>query len=775
MRYRARSKCCKNEIEVRTEVQDSLRKSEERYRSLVIATSQIVWTTGANGELCDDIPLWRAFTGQRKDEMKGSGWTAAIHPEDMQRVTTSWAAAVEKRSEISIEFRVRRHDGEYRYFDVRGVPVLGGDGTIREWVGCSNDITERKRIEDDLKKRKMELDESQRVAQLGSWDWDAVTGTVTCSDEYYRILAVDATSSPNVPGHLEIYTAESAARLEAAITRAMEVGEPYDLELELALPAEGRRWVQSRGEGKRDMAGKITGGRGTVQNITERRQAEDTLLLLSAAIEQSPVTILITDSKGNIEFVNPKFSQLTGYTSAEAMGRNPSILKSAETPRDVYRELWETITSGRVWQGELCNRKKNGELYHERATVSPVKNRQGKIANFIAIKEDITDHRSLEHQLRHSQKMEAIGTLSGGIAHDFNNLLTVIIGFASILEMKMAKDDPLTANVGQILAAANRATNMTRSLLAFSRKQAMEKRVVDLNAILAGLEKMLQRLIREDIELSITPAESELLVLVDACQIEQVLINLVTNSLDAMPEGGRMTISSAETTMDESFQSAHGYGLPGRYALLVVTDNGVGMDEHVCSRIFDPFFTTKGVGKGTGLGLSVCYGILKAHGGYINCFSEPGRGTTFHIYLPLDQSTPEPVAPQTGFSNIHGKETILLAEDEPIVRALVASILTEFGYSVIEAVDGEDAVARFKECPDSISLCLFDVMMPKKKGGEAYELIRKIRADVKVLFMSGYQQDCGMVSELTASGVGFIAKPVLPNKLLQTIREQLDK
>jgi PAS domain S-box-containing protein len=524
----------------------------------------------------------------------------------------------------------------------------------------------------------------------------------------------------------------------------------------------------------RNNAGEPIGVFAAARDITERKRAEEALLKLSIAVEQSPVSIVITDTNGTIEFVNPKFTQLTGYENNEILGRNPRFLKSGETPPETYRKLWGDISSGKVWQGVFHNRKKNGEIFLEFATIAPVKNPQGVITNYIAIKEDITERRSLESQLRQSQKMEAIGTLAGGVAHDFNNILTAIIGFSSLLEIKMAKDDPLQHNVVQILAAADRAAKLTRSLLAFSRNQQIEAKVVDLNDIVVGLEKMLHRLIREDIDLKLVPAGEPLSVLVDAGQIEQVLINLVTNARDAMPDGGSLSIAIGRTALDEAFRSSHGYGDPGEYALLVVADNGAGMEEGIRSRVFDPFFTTKEVGKGTGLGLSVCYGIVKQHGGYINCYSEPGSGTTFRIYLPLvpgETSADEPLAA------VHpsgGTETILLAEDDPTVRTLTVHILREFGYRVIEACDGEEAVELFRGDPTGINLCLFDVIMPKKRGWEAFEAIRDLRPDARVLFMSGYQANFDRLNDLTECGAGFITKPVVPRELLRRVRELLD-
>ncbi len=514
---------------------------------------------------------------------------------------------------------------------------------------------------------------------------------------------------------------------------------------------------------------------GISEDITERKRTEEELLKLSSAVEQSPVSIVITDSMGNIEYVNPKFTQITGYTAAEAKDKNPRVLKSGESSEEEYRTLWATITSGNVWQGEFHNRKKNGELFWESATISPVKNGRGEITHYVAVKEDVTERKKLEAQLRQAQKMEAVGTMASGIAHDFNNILTAIMGFGSIVERKMAKDDPLRSGVSHILTAADRAAKLTRSLLTFGRAQPVVMARAELNEIVRGMEKMLHRLIREDIELHIDLAPAELAILADAGQIEQVLMNLTTNAQDALPKGGTITIKSARVTLDDEFRKVHGYGGPGKYAQLSFADNGTGIKESVREHIFEPFFTTKEVGRGTGLGLSVCYGIIKQHGGYIECISETGSGTEFRIYIPLahaplGQGKGQEEAPVSG-----GNETVLVAENDADARDFIIEILREFGYTPIEARDGDEAVAKFARHTGKIRLGLVDVIMPKKRGGDVWEEIRSIDPGIKVIFMSGYEagllQQTGMLSE----GAAFIAKPILPGKLLRKVRELLDE
>jgi PAS domain S-box-containing protein len=508
------------------------------------------------------------------------------------------------------------------------------------------------------------------------------------------------------------------------------------------------------------------------ETLACRREMEEELQKLSLAVEQSPVSIVITDPEGNIDFVNTKFCQVSGYSREELMGRNTRILKSGETPQEVYERLWTTIKSGGVWHGEFHNRKKNGELYWESETISPVKDHLGAITHYLAVKEDITAKKRLEEQLIQAQKMEAVGTLAGGIAHDFNNILTAIMGYSAIMKIKMPEDDPLLTNVIQIEAASDRAAGLTRSLLAFSRKQQIETKVLDLNTVVSGIQNLLRRLIREDIELRILPAERELPVLADMGQLEQVLLNLATNACDAIDGRGSLTIITG--TADLGLDSPD-LVKPGRYATLSFTDSGTGMDESTRKLIFDPFFTTKEPGKGTGLGLAICYGIIKQHDGYIECLSEPGEGTTFRIYLPLVKGVAEHPEPVESLPFKGGNETILVAEDDPATMEITTEILTEFGYRVIPAKDGIEAVDIYRDNWRKIDLCLLDIIMPGKRGCDVLADIRRINPNARALFMSGYSADFAPQDYLIEEGSSFITKPLSVPNLLRKVREALDK
>lgn len=381
----------------------------------------------------------------------------------------------------------------------------------------------------------------------------------------------------------------------------------------------------------------------------------------------------------------------------------------------------------------------------------------------------------LEVHLRHSQKQEAVGQLAGGVAHDFNNILTAIISYGTVLQMKLEAEDPLRQTTERILAAAGRAAVLTQSLLAFSRKQPVNLRALDLNELIRKGEKLLARLIREDIEFKVHLASEALIVMGDPGQIEQVLMNLITNARDAMPEGGILSIDTKVTMIDSEFASKHGYGDPGRYALMTVSDTGIGMDKEVQAKIFEPFFTTKEVGKGTGLGLAIVYGIIKQHKGFINVYSEPGVGTTFNIYLPAVKSDIEKMEQAEAQPPRGGTETILLAEDDEEVRNITRTFFEEFGYKVISAKDGVDAINKFTENRDNIKLAILDVIMPRKNGKEVYDRIISEKPNMKVLFVSGYTADIINEKGLLHEGLEFMSKPVSPAALLKKVREVLDK
>ncbi len=497
-----------------------------------------------------------------------------------------------------------------------------------------------------------------------------------------------------------------------------------------------------------------------------RESAEKYRTLFEA---ESDTIFLLDEETADILDANNAAAALYGYSKEEF-----KKMKAMDLSAEPVKTKTSIKLDARTHIPIRHHRKKDGTVFPVEITASACELRGQKV--HISTIRDITERQKLESQLLHARKMESIGTLAGGVAHDFNNILTAIIGFTSILQRRMPKDDPLKLYVEQIQAASENAANLTSGLLTFSRKQKINPTAHNINDIIRHLEKFLLRIIGEDIEFSIKLTDKYLGILVDFSQIQQVLMNLAANERDAMPKGGVLTISTESFNIDNKFIHSHGFGKPGEYALISMSDTGTGMDEETSEKIFEPFYTTKELGKGTGLGLSIVYGLIKQHNGYINVESKPGQGTTFRIYLPL---TNEPAA---GMGDnriktsepIGGTETILLAEDDSMIRQLIASVLTEFGYRVIEAGDGDEAISRFIENQDDVQFVVSDLIMPKKSGIDVYETIKKIRPDIKCLFLSGYSSEFMNQRNILEKGMMVISKPIKPDALLNKIREAMD-
>jgi PAS domain S-box-containing protein len=515
-----------------------------------------------------------------------------------------------------------------------------------------------------------------------------------------------------------------------------------------------------------------------IRDIKARKTAEEALnserLKLKILSDNAPFGMVLIDREGRYTYINSKFRDMFGYDLNDIPDGRTWFRRVY--PDDRLRQ--EAMTT---WREEISGLPR-GERKLKVFAVTCADGSQ-KVVNFIPLKldsgdylvtcEDITELKKLERQLHQSQKMEAIGSLAGGVAHDFNNILTTLMGYAGLLQMEMDRHDPLGLYVEQIISASQKAANLTRSLLAFSRQQPIVLNPVSINDTIRSTQKLLKRLLTEDVEFRVSLEPEGMVIMADATQIDQILFNLVANARDAMPKGGRLLIATSKTDIDERFVRAHGYGKPGMYVMVIVSDTGTGMDEATKEKIFDPFFSTKEVGKGTGLGLSTVYGIVKQHDGFINVYSEPGKGTTFRIYFPLVGLE----APQEkGFEPVtqKGTETILVAEDNADLRHLVTKVLAKHGYRTIEAVDGQDAIDNYGK-HKGIDLIIVDSVMPKRNGREVYEEIRKVDPAVAFLFTSGHTKDTILNRGIADSEFDFLPKPIAPFELLQMVRKVLDR
>jgi len=510
----------------------------------------------------------------------------------------------------------------------------------------------------------------------------------------------------------------------------------------------------------------------------EHQMAEELLRKLSQAVEKSADLVMITNRDGVIEYVNPAFEALTGYRREEVLGQSPRILKSGEQGPEVYEEMWETIRSGNVFRGILVDRKKNGELFYLEQSICPVRDSSGEITHFISNGRDLTDRLRLEAQLTQAQKMDAIGRLAGGVAHDFNNLLTIITSYSELALDAVAQTSALETKIHEILNAARRAAELTRQLLAFSRKQPQALRVVELNPVISDVVRTLRRLIGEDIELRFQPGESLGRVRVDPVQIEQILMNLAANSRDAMPQGGQLQIETTNVILDDDYiQSKPAVIAKGQYVRITVRDSGKGIPRENLPHVFEPFYTTKPAGEGTGLGLATVYGIVKQNKGFVWVYSEPGQGSVFKIYLPcvaeqrpIEQSIdaqPETLA--------RGSETILLVEDETAVRRATAEFLNLRGYTVLEARDGLEALAIAKDYASTIHLALTDVVMPNMSGGQLAKELAQLRPETQLLFVSGFAGKTVLDHNVGDLETDFLQKPFTLKQLSAKVREALNR
>ena len=572
----------------------------------------------------------------------------------------------------------------------------------------------------------------------------------------------------------QIYPADLTELQESSFNHLMGLTPQHEAEYRIRHKNGDLRWIYVRGRIQRDSDGRPLRWSGVNWDITDKKTADERLHQLFQAVEQSPSIVIITDSDGNIEYVNPKFSRVTGYSADEVIGENPRILKQSDTPPDVHEELWRTISAGGEWQGEFKNQKKDGEPYWVLASISPIINSEGVTTHYLGVQEDITERKKVEAQLMQSQRMESLGLLVSGVAHDFNNLMTAVIGFADLALNKTPQDDQKRADLTEIKRAGETASWLTRQLLAFSRQQVLEPRVLDLNQVVGQTAQLLRHVLGDGIEMVIRQQPELWNVRCDPGQLEQVLMNLAVNSRDAMPGGGRVTLETANVEIDEAYASSHASAEPGPYVTLTVTDTGCGMDRDTQVRVFEPFFTTKQRGQGTGLGLSTVYGIVKQSGGYIWVYSEPDRGTTFKIHLPRVREVAELAGESEPFvSPTTGDERILLVDDDDSVRRLATRILEDEGYRVLAAENPEQALRMWKGLDGTLDLLLTDVSMPGMSGFSLAKAIASQGRRIKVLYLSGHSRHSMAYADLDLES-SVLAKPFSRDSLVRKVREVLE-
>jgi PAS domain S-box-containing protein len=525
-----------------------------------------------------------------------------------------------------------------------------------------------------------------------------------------------------------------------------------------------------------DRQGHVLGLIGVILDITERKRAAEREQLLGAAIEHAADGIVITDTTGTIQYVNPAEETISGYSRDELVGQGADIFKSDKHHEDFHRNLWETIRDGNVWSGRFINKKKDGTEYNEDATISPVYDKSGNLTNFVAVKHDVTKQLELQGQLFQSQKMEAVGTLAGGLAHDFNNMLQVIQGLLDvILSSPDLPPDEIRSILKDMEKAAASGAELIKGMMVFVRKTPLELRPIELNKLVAQTKSMLARSIPKMIEIDLLLDDDLWTINAAPNQIDQILMNLAINARDAMPDGGRLTIKTENITLDDEYCIFGPLAKPGRYALITVSDTGAGMNKETASHIFEPFFTTKEADKGTGLGLAVVYGIVEQHNGWIICDSELSVGSTFKIYFPAIEEVPqeqyfEKKEPPRGKG-----ETILLVDDEPDLLQIIVRLLNRANYRVITSIHGKDALELYEKHRKEIRLVILDLLMPGMGGKECLRALFRMDPNSRVLMVSGYHEE-GIAEKLKDAGAkGFMWKPFDEPELLEKIREIIDE
>ncbi|MBI5248040.1 MAG: PAS domain S-box protein [Desulfomonile tiedjei] len=758
------------DITERKRAEEALRASEEKYR-LVVSKAQEAILVAQDGMLRFVNPKTIENFGYSEEELLNTPFSEFIHPHDREMVLRRHFRRMKGESFPSrYSLRILAKDGTVKWAEMDAAAIYWEQRPAV--LVFLTDITERMRMESALK----ESEQWYRTIVEDSFDGLLVQKGPKIIFVNARLRAMLGYSAGELEGldHWMVYhpdyqriTRERAADRMAG----KEVIHQYEVKLQ--------RKDGTYLDGEISATGlKVQGEPGVqvwIRDISRRKRSEEAQRRLATAVEQAAESVVVTDPDGNIQYVNPAFERISGYSRDEVMGANPRMLKSGQHSPEFYKDLWGTITSGKVWTNRLINKRKDGSIFYEDTTISPVRDLNGKIVNFVAVKRDMTEHVELSKQLFQAQKMEAIGTLAGGIAHDFNNILQVVLGFSELMLDENDFSGIALEDIRKINQAARNGADLVQRLLTFSRKTELQPRPINLNWKIEQIRTVLERTIPKMIEIELVLDRDLAAINGDPTQVEQVLMNLAVNARDAMPEGGRLIIETENLALDDEFCKTHLGASQGHYVLLSVSDTGEGIDKDTLQHIYEPFFTTKGVGEGTGLGLAMVYGIVKQHGGYITCYSEPSQGTVFRLYFPALVSDEDRREAKMRQPSRGGSETILLVDDDELIRDYGARILMQAGYKVITACNGRETVEVYQARGDEISLVILDLIMPEMGGKQCLEALLNIDPTATVVVASGYSAR-GATKEILATGAKrFVNKPYDMRQVLEVVRSVLDE
>ncbi len=713
---------------------------------------------------------------------------------ELPRYFTAESFDVFKEEIVALAEGATRFRSETPHLTAEGKPVVfdltvsiqhGHEDTLSRVLVSFVDVTERRRAEEALRESEERLNKAQEIAHVGSWELDLVANRLTWSDEVYRIFGLSPQASPSTyETFLDAVHPDDRAAVDAAYSGSIRDGKDYyEIEHRVVRKSTGEvRQVREKCEHVRDSRGKIVRSVGMVHDITESRRAEEALReseeRFRSLVEQAGDGFQVTDAEGRYVDANSATCRQLGYSREELLSLNVTDIDPSTNP-ERYAATFQALADSPPIMFETVHRRKDGTKFPVEVNASVI--RIGGTLRALSLARDITDRKRAEEerehlrgQLAHAQKMESVGRLAGGVAHDFNNMLTVILGHTEMGLLRTDTEQRVHANLAAIEKAARRSADLIRQLLAFARKQTVAPRVLDLNDTVAGMLKMLRRLIGEDIDLAWMPGAGLWPVKIDPTQVDQLLANLCVNARDAIAGEGKVTIRTENVTLDEAFCADRADVQPGAFVMLAVSDDGCGMDEDVLEHIFEPFFTTKEVGRGTGLGLATVYGIVKQNGGYLGVSSRPGQGTTFNIYLNrCDEEAAEAKVPGAAELPKSRGETVLLVEDEEAVLEMGRAMLQELGYTVLAAGAPQEAIRKAQTHPGEIHLLVTDVVMPEMDGRMLTKRLAAIRPGIRCLFVSGYTADVIANRGVLDDGVQFLQKPFSLEALAAKVREAL--
>jgi len=762
----------------RREASDAVRRSEERFRELTDHIDQVFWIIDSReSKVLYVSPGYEKLWGRSRQGLLDNPreYMEGIHPLDQERIRRE-EAATKLSGPTESEFRILRPDGSVRWVCVMAYPVLQ-DGELVRLVGVAEDITEERQVAESLKFSETRYRRLFEAAKDGILIVDPTSRRILDSNPFLTDLLGYLHEELVGKELWEIGLFKDIESNKASFTILQVNG--YVRYEDLPLLTKSGRKIDVEFVSNVYDVGDSQVIQCNIRDITARKRVEDALRLRDKAIQAATQGLVITDAAlpdNPLVYVSPGFERMTGYRSDEAVGRSCRFLQGKDTDPAAVAQVREAIQSGVACSVELLNYRKGGTKFWNELSISPVRGENGTLTHYVGVLADVTQRRQLEHQFRQAQKMEAVGQLAGGVAHDFNNLLTVISGYSELLLGMLPANDPKRDAIRAIAEAGERAAGLTRQLLFFSRQAMLETKVLDLNDVVKETEKLLRRMIGEDVLLTSVLDPNISRIKADPGQMGQILMNLAVNARDAMPRGGKLTIETSDIYLDEAYAAQNADCKPGRYVKLAVSDNGCGMTPEVKLRIFEPFFTTKEPGMGTGLGLATVYGIVRQSGGYINLYTEPGQGSTFKIYLPaVDEPLNSATRDQRNAKVVGGSETILLVEDEDAVRAIALLALQSQGYTVLHAETGKKALAISEKHGGHIDILVTDVVMPGMSGRELAEALNVKNPGVKVLYASGYTDDTVIRHGILHVEVAFIQKPYTPLALARKVREVLDK